>query len=118
MLAGAVASASAAVCAQKKYKPRIVCNMYYWVQLFSTPYRYIASHPDPLKNSDRSKPLSQPAPKGGMVWTEEQWNSAFADVQYAGYSRMEMLSGTVLAKPVEDIKALLAKYGLRTQPAD
>jgi sugar phosphate isomerase/epimerase len=110
LLAGTLALASDAICAPKSYKPRIVCNMYYWVQLFSTPFRYISSHPDPLK----AKPSPpQPQPTGGTIWTEEQWNSAFADVKYAGYSRMEMLSGTVMAKPVDDIKALLSKYGLR-----
>jgi sugar phosphate isomerase/epimerase len=86
--------------------------MYYWVQLFSTPYRYIASHPDPLKAPGPDKRPSQPPSTGGIVWTEEQWNSAFADVRYAGYRRMEMLSGTVMAKPIGDIQALLAKYGL------
>jgi sugar phosphate isomerase/epimerase len=112
LLAGTLALAGNAMCGQKKYAPRIVCNMYYWVQLFSTPYRYIASTPDPLQPHPPDPQPAQPAPTGGMVWTEEQWNSAFADVQYAGYRRMEMLSWTVMAKPIADILALLSKYGL------
>ncbi len=111
LLAGTLALAGGAAGAQKKYAPRIVCNMYYWVQLFSTPYRYIASRPDPLKTPS-PRPPAGPAPSGGMIWTEEQWNTAFSDVQYAGYRRMEMLSGTMMAKPVGEIQALLKKYGL------
>jgi sugar phosphate isomerase/epimerase len=105
------------MCGQaKKYAPRIVCNMFYYVQLFSTPFRYISSNPDPLKvpKTDR-QPGQQPArqvPTGGTVWTAEQWYTAFSDVQDAGYRRMEMLSATVLATPMEHILALLKQYGL------
>ena len=109
-LAASLAAAGSGICAQKKYAPRIVCNMYYWVQLFSTPYRFISSHPDPLLK--KPVPPKQPASTGGTVWTEEQWHSALADVQYAGYRRMEMLAGTIMAKPAGDILALLKKYDL------
>src|SRR5579862_3957819 len=92
LFAGSLALAANAVSAQK-YAPRIICNMYYWVQLFSTPFRYISSNPDPSKGP-RPAPKS-PQPTGGMVWTEEQWNTALSDVQYAGYRRTEFVSGTV-----------------------
>src|SRR5689334_10161510 len=108
MMAGAAQSAAA-----KKYAPRIVCNMYYYVQLFSTPFRFISSHPDPLKASQ--PPVRPPAgqnPTGGMVWSREQWYTAFSDVQDAGYRRLEMMSATVLAKPIPEIQALLEQYGL------
>ncbi len=115
LLAGTLAMAGSAVSAQKKYAPRIVCNTYYWVQLFSTPFRYIASTPDPLKAPAPARPVrkpGQPVPTGGTIWTEEQWHTAFSDMQYAGYRRMELLSGTLMGKPVEDILALLKKYDL------
>jgi sugar phosphate isomerase/epimerase len=100
-----------ALFAQKKYGPRIVCNMYYWVQLFSTPFRYISSIPDPLKAPPPGQSAEQQS-TGGMIWTEEQWHTALSDVQYAGYRRMEMLSETVMGKPIEQILALLKQYGL------
>jgi sugar phosphate isomerase/epimerase len=114
LLAGTLALAGNALCAQKKYAPRIVCNTYYWVQLFSTPFRFISSRPDPLKAPPPSREPGQrpPQPSGGTIWTDEQWNTAFSDMQYAGYRRMELLSGTVMGKPIEDILALLNKYGL------
>jgi sugar phosphate isomerase/epimerase len=113
-LAGTLALAGNAVAAQKKYSPRIVCNMYYYVQLFSTPFRYIASRPDPLQPVP-PQPPGQPeaqAPTGGTIWTAEQWYTALSDVHDAGYRRLEMLSGTVMAKPVNEILALLDQYGL------
>lgn len=106
--AGLFAKAEKVMSAQKQYAPRIVCNMYLFVQIFSTPFRYIASRPDPLE----APPPARPVVTGGRVWTHEQWDSAFSDVQYAGYKRMEMTSGTVLSAPIEDILALLDKYGL------
>jgi sugar phosphate isomerase/epimerase len=60
-------------------------------------------------------PGRQPALRrstGGMEWTEEQWHRAFSEVQYAGYRRMEMLSWTMMAKPIVDVQALLKQYGL------
>jgi len=121
LLAGSLALAGGAMSGQsKKYAPRIVCNMYYYVQLFSTPFRFISSRPDPLK---ASPPADQSAgrtgrqgagqvPTGGTVWTREQWYTALSDVQDAGYRRLEMMSGTVLAKPIGEIQALLEQYGL------
>jgi sugar phosphate isomerase/epimerase len=47
-----------------------------------------------------------------MVWTDEQWQTALSDVQYAGYRRLEMMSGTIMGKPIEDILRLLKQYGL------
>ena len=85
--------------------------MYYWVQLFSTPFRYISSTPDPLKPPP-PKRRPEKEPTGGMIWTEKQWHTAFSDVQYAGYRRIEMLSWTVLAKPIEEVRALLKQYDL------
>jgi sugar phosphate isomerase/epimerase len=115
-LAGTLALAGSAMAAQKKYSPRIVCNMYYYVQLFSTPFRYISSRPDPQKNpAPPGQPGQQPprqAPTGGTIWTPEQWFTAFSDVHDAGYRRLEMLSGTVMARPMEEILALLAQYDL------
>ncbi len=108
LLSSGLALAGSAAGAQKRYAPRIVCNMYYWVQLFSTPLRYISSRPDPLK-------FPPPPPQtstGGTVWTDEQWNTALSDVQYAGYRRTEFLSGTVIAKPMDQVLALLNQYGL------
>ena len=64
-LAGTLGAAGSAVCAQPKYAPRIVCNTFYWVQLFSTPFRYITSKPDPLKGPP--PPPTGPAP-GGFSW--------------------------------------------------
>jgi sugar phosphate isomerase/epimerase len=102
----------------KKYSPKIVCNMYYYVQLFSTPFRFISARPDPLKApppADRGRPAVQSAaqaPTGGMVWSREQWYTALSDVQDAGYRRLEMMSATVLAKPIAEIQALLDQYGL------
>lgn len=110
--AGALALTGNDLFAQKKYAPRIVCNMYYWNQLFSTPYRYISSHPDPLKPAPKKPAPAKPDPTGGIVWTDEQWNTAFSDVQYAGYRRMEMVSATMLGTPIEKIKGYLDKYGL------
>ena len=105
LLAGTLAVAGNAVCAQKKYAPRIVCNTFYWVQLFSTPFWYISSIPDPLK----APPPAPPPSTNGLVWTEEQWNTAFSDMQYAGYRRMELVSDTLMGKPIEDVLALLNK---------
>jgi sugar phosphate isomerase/epimerase len=113
LLAGTLAVTGDALFAQKKYAPRIVCNTYYWVQLFSTPFRFISSRPDPLKPPPAREPGPRtPQPTGGTIWTDEQWNTAFSDVQYAGYRRMELMSGTLMGKPIEDILALLNKYGL------
>jgi sugar phosphate isomerase/epimerase len=105
-LAGTALSAQS-----RKYSPHIVCNMYYYVQLFSTPFRFITSRPDPLKAPPGGQ-ASTPPPTGGTVWTREQWYTALSDVQDAGYRRLEMLAGTVLAKPVAEIQALLDQYGL------
>jgi sugar phosphate isomerase/epimerase len=112
LLAGTLGVAGNALYGQKKYAPRIVCNTYYWVQLFSTPFRFISSRPDPLKAPSREPGQRPPQPAGGTIWTDEQWNTAFSDMQYAGYRRMELLSGTLLGKPIEDTLALLSKYGL------
>ena len=116
LLAGTLALTAKAALAQKKYAPRIVCNAYYWVQLFSTPFRYIWSKPDPAKVPPPAPGPGQQAPAqaptGGTVWTDEQWNTAFSDMQYAGYRRMELMSGTLLGKPKEYITALLDKYDL------
>ena len=111
VLAAVLAAAGNAVGASKTYAPRIVCNAYYWVQLFSTPFRYIWSKPDPLK-VPRSQWPARPSSTGGMVWTEEQWHTAFSDIQYAGYRRVELMSGTLMAKPLDQIQSLLDKYGL------
>jgi sugar phosphate isomerase/epimerase len=112
LLAGTLALAGSPLYAQKQYGPRIVCNMYYWVQLFSTPFRYISSTPDPLKAPPPAELPAQERSTGGMVWTDEQWHRALAEVQYAGYRRMEMVSETVMDKPIKDILALLKQYGL------
>ena len=85
--------------------------MYYYAQLFSTPFRFISSRPDPLK-VPRPAGQSGQAPTGGTVWTREQWYTALSDVQDAGYRRLEMMSATVLAKPIVEIQALLEQYGL------
>jgi sugar phosphate isomerase/epimerase len=108
-LAGALALTESTLCGQaKKYAPRIVCNTYYWNQWFSTPIRYIAASPDPLKVPPRVR-----APyTSGTVWTDEQWNSAFSDLQYAGYRRMELTDTTFLGTPIGDILPLLDKYGV------
>ena len=112
LLAGTLALAGSPLWAQKEYGPRIVCNMYYWVQLFSTPFRYIASSPDPLKAPPPGRQPAQVRSTGGTVWTDEQWHTALSEVRYAGYRRMEMLSGTVMGKPIDDIQALLKQYGV------
>jgi sugar phosphate isomerase/epimerase len=112
LLAGTLALAGSPLWAQKKYAPRIVCNMYYWVQLFSTPFRYIASSPDPLQAPPPGRQPAPPPSTGGLEWTEEQWHRAFSEVRYAGYRRMEMLSWTMMAKPIVDVQALLKQYGL------
>jgi sugar phosphate isomerase/epimerase len=113
LLAGSLAIAGGSVNAQsKRYAPRIVCNMYYYVQLFSTPFRFISSRPDPLKAPPADQQPAQPAPTGGTVWTREQWYTALSDVADAGYKRLEMLSGTILAKPISEIQALLDQYNL------
>ena len=100
LLAGTLALAGGTMSGQsKKYAPRIVCNMYYYVQLFSTPFRFITWKPDPLKvppagSGSGQRPAGQ-APVGGTVWTREQWYTALSDVADAGYRRLEMMSGTV-----------------------
>ena len=109
---GALALAGTTACTGKQYAPRIVCNTYYWVQLFSTPYRYISSRPDPLKPPPPDPQPAGPAPTGGIDWSDEQWNTVFSDVQYAGYRRIEMLSASLLNTPFDDITKLLDKYGL------
>ena len=76
-LAGTLALAGTRLWAQKKYAPRVVCNMYYWVQLFSTPYRYIWSIPDPLKPPPSGWQAPPPS-TGGTVWTDEQWHKALS----------------------------------------
>ena len=65
--AGALALAGNAMCAQKKYAPRIVCNMFLWCQLFSTPFRYISSAPDP---KEAPPPSRQPARDGEELRSE------------------------------------------------
>jgi sugar phosphate isomerase/epimerase len=112
VLAGSLLAAGSGLCAARKYSPRIVCNMYYWVQLFSTPFRFISSHPDPLLKTPAPPKPAGKAPTGGTVWSDEQWKTALSEVQYAGYRRMEMLSGTIMARPIADIQALVDKYGL------
>jgi sugar phosphate isomerase/epimerase len=116
LLAGSMALAGSTARAQsKKYAPRIVCNMYYYVQLFSTPFRFIASRPDPVTGPPGGRSGQRPAgqaPAGGTVWSREQWYTAFSDVADAGYRRLEMMSGTIAAKPISEIQALLEQYGL------
>ncbi len=108
---GTLGQAVHALAAGKRYAPLIVCNTYYWNQLFSTPYRYIAAKPDPLiPNPDDKSRLELTT--GGSVWTDQQWNSALDDVRYAGYRRIEVLAQTLLAKPVEEVIELLDRYGL------
>jgi len=108
LLTGTLALAGNAVCARRQYAPRLVCNTYYWNQWFSTPRRYIFARPDPLK----AAPPAQPVYSGGMVWTDEQWNSVCSDMQYAGYRRMELTDVTFLGTPIEVIQAALDKYGV------
>src|SRR5579885_551449 len=108
LLSSGLALAGSAAGGEKRYAHRSDCNMYYCVQLFSTPRRYISARPAPLK-------FPPPPPQtatGGTVWTDEQWNTALSDVQYAGYRRTEFLSGTVIAKPMDQVLALLNQYGL------
>jgi sugar phosphate isomerase/epimerase len=112
LLAGTLALAAGPLYAQKKYSPRIVCNVFHWVQLFSTAFRYVSPNPDPLKAPPPSPQPAQVQPIGGIVWTDEQWHRALSEVQYAGYRRMEMISETVVPKPMEDLQALLKQYGL------
>jgi sugar phosphate isomerase/epimerase len=117
VMAGALALAGArnpASAQQTGYAPRIVCNMYYYVQLFSTPFRFISIPPDPLvKKAAATLPSPQaPAPTGGTEWSREQWYTALSDVADAGYRRLEMISGTLTAKPIPEILALLEQYGL------
>jgi sugar phosphate isomerase/epimerase len=116
IIAGAVGLAGTRGWAQQKskYAPRIVCNMYYYVQLFSTPFRFISVQPDPLQKPPQASAAVRqvPQPTGGTEWSREQWYTALSDVQDAGYRRLEMISGTVLAKPVPEILALLEQYGL------
>jgi sugar phosphate isomerase/epimerase len=108
---GTLGSAVHALGAGRKYAPLIVCNTYYWNQLFSTPYRFITAKPDPLipNPDDKSRLVVS---TGGTVWTDQEWNTALSDVQYAGYRRIEVLAQTLLAKPVEDLVGLLDKYGV------
>jgi len=114
-LAGALASAGAlalvghAMCAEKKYAPRLVCNMWYWTQLFSTPYRYISSSTRPLKTLPGRESVR---PAGGDEWTDEQWYTALSDTQWAGYQRIEMVTTTVRRRPMDFIIPLLRQYGL------
>jgi len=111
-VAGTLALAGSPLYGQKKYAPRIVCNTFYWVQSFSTPFRYTSSQPDPLKSPPPGRQSAQAEPKGGIVWTDEQWHKAFSDVLYAGYRRMEMLALTVMPRPLEYVQGLLKQYGL------
>lgn len=126
LMAGAVALAGSTIGeqktvlgAEKRYAPRIVCNMYYWNMLFRTPFEYIPSQPEFVKDSSKPAPGSAfvqdyqfRTSNNGSIWTEQQWNTAFSDVQYAGYKRMEVVSTTVMGTPVEVIKPLLNKYDL------
>ena len=57
--AGALALAGNTMCAPNQYAPRIVCNMFYWCQLFSTPFNCISSSTYPLKAPSGQK-LVQP----------------------------------------------------------
>ncbi len=107
--AGALALAGNAMCAEKKYAPRIVCNMWYWTQLFSTPFRYISSSTHPLKAPPGKEPVR---PAGGDEWTDEQWYTALSDAQWAGYKRIEMVTTTVKFRPMEFMVPLLKQYGL------
>jgi len=116
LLAGALALAGNNTFAQKKYAPRIVLQhvLLGTVVLDSVSLHCFETGPLKLPQPAR-QPGQQPArqaPAGGIVWTDEQWNTALSDVQYAGYRRMELLSDTVMGKPAEDILALLNKYGL------
>ena len=49
VLAAALALASNAISAPRKYAPRIVCNETLWTQMLPNPPLYISSTPDPLK---------------------------------------------------------------------
>jgi sugar phosphate isomerase/epimerase len=111
-VAGTLAFAGNPAWAQKRYSPRIVCNMYYWVQLFSTPFRYIWSKPDPLKPPPPGGNPAPPQTTGGTVWSDKEWNTALSDVQYSGYRRMELLAGTFLGTPAEKVLAYLKEYNL------
>ncbi len=110
-LEGTLALAGSPLGAQQRYAPRIVCNTYYWVQLFSTPYRYISSRPDPLKVPPEARPVQQ-GPAGGTEWTDVQWHIVCSDMQYARYRRMELISGTLMSKPIGDILTFLDQYSL------
>jgi len=83
--------------------------MWYWTQIFSTPFRYISSTTHPLK-APSGKELVQPT--GGYEWTDEQWLTALSDAQWAGYRRIEMVSTTVQFRPIEYILMLLKQFGL------
>lgn len=107
--AGSLALAGNAMSTQKKYAPRIVCNMWYWTQLFSTPFQYISSSTHPLK-APPGKELVKST--GGYEWSDEQWYTALSDAQWAGYRRIEMVTTTVRFRPMEFILPLLKQYGL------
>ncbi len=94
---------------QKQYAPRLVCNMYYFNMLMRKPFQYIPSRPEFVTNPAPPEPA---VVNNGMVWTEEQWNTALSDVNYAGYKRMEFVSTTVTNTPIEVVTALLQKYDL------
>ncbi|MFN0164962.1 MAG: sugar phosphate isomerase/epimerase family protein [Bryobacteraceae bacterium] len=107
-LAGALTSAGAPS-VPKQYAPRIVCNMWYWTQLFSTPFRYISSTTHPLKAPPGQK-LAEPT--GGYEWSDAQWYTALSDAQWAGYKRIEMVTTTVAYRSLDFILSLLKQYGL------
>jgi inosose dehydratase len=94
--------------AQRRYASRLVCNTYYWNQAYSTPFRYIAASPDPLKGPQPPRRVTT----GGNVWTNEQWDTVCSELKYAGYRRMELTDVTFLGTPNEVILAALNKYGI------
>ncbi|PYV18704.1 MAG: hypothetical protein DMG07_03370 [Acidobacteria bacterium] len=111
LLAGTLALAGNAVSAKREYAPRIVCNETLWTQFLSNPIIYVSSTPDPLKVPPPPPPARRLPP---VTWgsTDEHWHSVLSDMQAAGYRRWEVRSVTLKTKPIEDVLALLDRYGL------
>ena len=111
VLAAALALASNAISAPRKYAPRIVCNETLWTQMLPNPPLYISSTPDPLK-VPRPRRTGPPAPPTTWGTTDENWHRVLSDMQAAGYRRWEARSVTLRTKPMAEVLQLLDKYGL------
>jgi hypothetical protein len=94
--------------AQKHNGPRIVCNMYYWVQLSRLPFdtSFQTRPAEGASASPAAHDRRNDLDRGAVAYSPLR--CAIRRLN----RRMEMRSGTIKGKPMEDILELLKQYGL------